>query len=241
MKGRFWALVLFQLLLLAGIIGYRQFWLATGERVRLRTTPVDPRDLFRGDYVRLSYEISTLDLDRLDGDDKFDRNEKVYVVLRQDADGTFRPVSTLDTPPRGGERFIRGRVLSQSEGTRWEVAVRDDAGQPHTLEPRWFPHHEGERLFFCLNPRGGVVSFGNHSGCSDRRWRPLAGTVETVREVRFNQIDVEYGVESYCVEEGKGRAIEAARTARDLEVEVALRPDGGAQITGLLLNGRALK
>ncbi len=74
MKAKFWALVLLQLFLLAGIVAYRQYWLATGERVLLRTEPVDPRDIFRGDYVRLGYGISTLDLDRLEGDDKFVRN-----------------------------------------------------------------------------------------------------------------------------------------------------------------------
>ena len=32
--------------------------LTTGETILLRVVPVDPRDLFRGDYVILSYEIS---------------------------------------------------------------------------------------------------------------------------------------------------------------------------------------
>jgi uncharacterized membrane-anchored protein len=239
-KAKFWALVLFQVLLLAGIIGYRHYWLTTGERVLLRTVPVDPRDIFRGDYVRLNYDISTLDLDRLEGDDKFVRNENVYVVLRKNADGTCIPFSTLDTQPRH-ERFIKGRVLSQTEGTRWEVAVRDAAGKRQTLEPRWFDRREGERLFFCLGGRNDVVSFGNHSGCGDPHWQSLAATVEQVKELRYNQLNVEYGIESYFVEEGKGKKIEAARNARDLLVEVALRRDGAGLITALHLEGERLK
>ena len=62
MRRKFIIIVLFQVLLLVGIIAYRQYWVATGERVLLGTEPVDPRDIFRGDYVTLNYEISSLDL-----------------------------------------------------------------------------------------------------------------------------------------------------------------------------------
>jgi len=240
MKGAFWALVSLQVLLLAGIIFSHHYWLENGELIRLRTEPVDPRDLFRGDYVRLSYEISTLDLDRLDGDDIFERNENVYVVLRRDADGTWRPTATYAVMPRG-ERFIKGRVLSRTDGTRWEVTVRDDAGRRHFLEPASFNHAEGERLHFCISPRNRVIAFGTYSGCGDRRWRPLAATVEEVREIHFNRIDVEYGIESYFVEEGRGKAIEAARNARDLEVQVALRRDGAGLVTALFMDGIQVK
>ncbi len=239
MKAKFWAFVLLQVLLLATIVGYRHYWLATGERVLLRTRPVDPRDIFRGDYVRLGYELSTLDLDRLEGEDKFVRNENVYVALRKNADGTYSPTATLDAPPREGW-FIKGRVLSQMEGVRWEVAVQDDAGRRQTLEPRWFSHRKGDRLFFCLNGRNEVISFGNHSGCGDSRWRPMAATVDEIKELRYNQLNVEYGIESYFVEEGKGKALEAARNASDLLVEVALRHDGEGLITGLFMDGRRL-
>ncbi len=240
MKAKFWALVLLQVFLLAGIIGYRHYWLATGERVLLRTVPVDPRDIFRGDYVRLGYAISTLNLDRLEGEDKFVRNENVYVVLRKNADGSYSPTATLDTPPPGG-RFIKGRVLSQTEGNRWEVTVRDDAGRRQTLEPRFFNHRRGERLSFCLNERNEVISFGNHSGCADPHWRPLTATIDEVRELRFNQLNVEYGIESYFVEEGQGKVLEAARSASDLVVEIALRRDGAGLITALFLDGQRLK
>jgi uncharacterized membrane-anchored protein len=240
MRATFWALVLLQVLLLAAIIGYRHYWLATGERVLLRTVPVDPRDIFRGDYVRLSYDISSLDLDRLEGEDKFVKNESVYVVLRKNADDTYFPAATLDAPPRG-ERFIRGRVISRSEGNRWEVTVRDASGRQHSLEPRWFSYRKGERLFFCLNGRNEVISFGNHSGCSDPHWQSMAATVEDVKEVRFNKLNVEYGIESYFVEEGKGKALETARNTRDLLVEIALRRDGEGLITGLFMDGRRLE
>lgn len=55
----FYALLLAQLLALASLYAYHAAGL--GYPVyRVRTVPVDPRDLLRGDYVILRYEISRL-------------------------------------------------------------------------------------------------------------------------------------------------------------------------------------
>ena len=48
-----------QVLLLAELYADRALGLR-GETIRLRTVPVDPRDLLRGDYVILGYEISRI-------------------------------------------------------------------------------------------------------------------------------------------------------------------------------------
>ena len=40
--------------MIIGFITVKEFTLQTGEVVTLKTVPVDPRDLFRGDYVILS-------------------------------------------------------------------------------------------------------------------------------------------------------------------------------------------
>ncbi|MBX9924929.1 MAG: GDYXXLXY domain-containing protein, partial [Hyphomicrobiaceae bacterium] len=47
-------LVLLKATLLIGIIASRMIHLATGTEVVLNVTPVDPRSLFRGDYVIIS-------------------------------------------------------------------------------------------------------------------------------------------------------------------------------------------
>ncbi len=71
MRWKFIFFVLLQVALLVGIIAYRQYWVATGEKILLRTAPVDPRDIFRGDYISLRYDISTLDLDDVGCQGKF--------------------------------------------------------------------------------------------------------------------------------------------------------------------------
>ena len=59
MKKRLIVAVVLQLLALLAIAGKREWIHLFGETVYLRTAPVDPRDVFRGDYVELTYEIAT--------------------------------------------------------------------------------------------------------------------------------------------------------------------------------------
>lgn len=244
MRVKFIALVLLQALLLAGIAGYRQWWVATGTRVLLRTEPVDPRDLFRGDYVQLTYGITNLDIDQLGAREDFRRNERVYVLLQREADGTYRPTALRTIGPASGT-YIQGRVLrGATPVTRWEITVRDDAGAMQVLRPRWFNFKQGDRLRFCLNAQDAVMNISradSGDGCWNKEWRQVLGTVEEVRERRSRQVAVNYGIENYFVEEGKGRAIEAARNASDLRVEVSLRRDGKGTITGLLMDGKRLR
>jgi len=81
----------------------------TGEEIKLKTTPVDPRSLFRGNYARLRYDISTIEWKDLRGKKGPRRGEVVYVKLNPTADGlyVFGGVS-LEKPESG--LFIRGRV-----------------------------------------------------------------------------------------------------------------------------------
>jgi uncharacterized membrane-anchored protein len=41
----------------------REYIVLTGKTVYLRTAPIDPNDPFRGQFVRLNYEISTIPKD----------------------------------------------------------------------------------------------------------------------------------------------------------------------------------
>ena len=60
-KKIFIGIGIFWVLIIGGFIGFKEFTLRTGEEVLLKTLPVDPRDLFRGDYVILRYDVSRVD------------------------------------------------------------------------------------------------------------------------------------------------------------------------------------
>jgi len=95
-----------------GLVGWmiadRALLLANGRELRLAVVPVDPRDLFRGDYVTLSYAMSRLDSTELDGDDTFADDAPVYVALKQE-DEAWQPMAIYTAPPAEGT-WIRGTI-----------------------------------------------------------------------------------------------------------------------------------
>jgi uncharacterized membrane-anchored protein len=243
MRAKFILIVLLQVALLVGIIAYRHYWVATGEKILLKTAPVDPRDIFRGDYIDLSYDISQLDLDALGVKERFKGSERVYVILEKDPDGTFGARSISRDLP-AGEQFIQGRVVYEMPSSRWEVVLKDDSGTSHQLQAqRFFGVKKGERVYFCLDGSGNVLNFFKE----EAKYRPpctgslLAGAVEGITEIKYRALRVKYGIENYFVEEGKGRAIESSRNARELQVEVSLRKDGKGIIIGLFADGKLVR
>ena len=243
MRLKFIILVLIQIILLTGIIGYREYWISAGERILLKTVPVDPRDIFRGDYVQLTYEISNIDLDSIGIKDSFRRNEKAYVVLEQDTENTYKAISVNKTMP-DGKRFIQGRVRYETQVSHWDVTLKEDNGNLRNIAPRWFfGFKKGDRIIFCIDQTDNVIQFYKDAmpdyGCP--AGSTITGIVEDVKETKSRQLNVEYGIESYFVEEGKGRAIESARNARKVTVEVSIRKDGKGIISALLIDGKVIR
>jgi uncharacterized membrane-anchored protein len=76
-----------------------------GEPIALKTEPVDPRSLFRGNYVSLSYSIN-----RIPKIDNVKKNDIIYVLLKKDG-RIYRHSSSQLTKPKKGI-FLRGRVTS---------------------------------------------------------------------------------------------------------------------------------
>ena len=158
--------------------------LRSGAEVRLATAPVDPRDLFRGDYVILSYKISTLDPAVLDGEKALKRNQTVYVRLAPGAEGFAEAKGIYLTKPAAapGESVIEGRVTSTSS---------------------------------CLTGADG----------------------EPDCKLGTRAIRVAYGLESYFVPQGTGKAIERTERKR-IEIVAAVAASGQAAIKRLLIDGK---
>lgn len=113
MEKKHWFLIIgiFWLIIILGFIGFKEFTLRTGQEVLLKTQPVDPRDLFRGDYVVLNYQISNLDLNSLQSDFKdYKNDDKVYVSLNL-VDGYGVPAKISKNAPREG-LYIKGKAAS---------------------------------------------------------------------------------------------------------------------------------
>jgi uncharacterized membrane-anchored protein len=108
-KKIFYLTIIFWLLIFSGFILYKEYTLRTGTEVVLKTEPVDPRDLFRGDYVTLNYEISTLGLEEIQAEDLyFDYNDRIYLALALE-NGYGVPKKIYINPP-DDELYIKGTV-----------------------------------------------------------------------------------------------------------------------------------
>jgi uncharacterized membrane-anchored protein len=135
-----------QLLILVGMIAARAVPLITGQTVLVRVVPVDPRDLFRGDYVTLSYEFSRtpprevkgLSLVSHHGRVKLE-DRTVYAPLVREPDGVhWRAANITVVKPATGP-FLRGQMSShgslefgieayyvqEGTGLQYENAIRD--------------------------------------------------------------------------------------------------------------------
>jgi uncharacterized membrane-anchored protein len=159
--------------------------LRNGATIRLSTVPVDPRDLFRGDYVVLDYGISTINLTRIGAAADLRRDEPIQVGVRAGGNGQAEVV-----------RVIR-------------------AGQPSEAGLIWLGSKAGS-VMDCF--RGFVGA-----SCSEG---------DKVMRVR-------YGLESYFVPQGEGRAIETTQASR-VEILAAVNAAGASAIKALLIDGKTV-
>ena len=109
-KKLFILIGIFWLIIIIGFIAIKEFTLQTGKEVLLKTVPVDPRDLFRGDYVILAYEISTIDLNSIWANyTNFKFGDKIYVVLKEEK-GYAIPSKIYRDIPKHESLFLKGTV-----------------------------------------------------------------------------------------------------------------------------------
>ncbi|MFS1523462.1 GDYXXLXY domain-containing protein [Microbulbifer sp. 2304DJ12-6] len=138
-----------QFLILIGLYVQAQIPLWLGEPIRVKTVPVDPRSLFRGNYARLSYDFSSIDQSAFKEDQPLRQGEVVYVSLKKHPPGlyVFSSVS-LEKPQKG--IFLRGRVM----GNRW----RNNAGYriKYGIEAYFAPREKALELEDALRD-GGVA------------------------------------------------------------------------------------
>ena len=145
--------VVLQTAALVYMIGARQWTLATGTPVVLETVPIDPRSLFSGDYVRLGYRISRLDLSEIAGERNFRNHDVVYVTLRPGTP-TWYPVSVCHDFPvvPQGDVAIRGEVTGITNGAwnpaarRWEEGSASVLSVRYGIESYFVPEGEGREL-----------------------------------------------------------------------------------------------
>lgn len=168
--------VIAQLAVPGSMLAARIALLSSPTEITLKTVPVDPRDLFRGDYVILSYDISEARLANVPHPETIAREDRVFAVIARDGED-WRVVSLHDVRPE------------------------TIAGEHHVLSAR------------VASLRG-----------------PSASRTAQLR----------YGIESYFVPEGTGKALEDMVRERALSVILAVGDSGDLAIKGLVIDGERI-
>ena len=161
------------------IVYDRDRLLKSGREITLPVQPLDPRDIFRGDYVTLGYDITTLHKSNTETDHDFNGF----------APGSTAYVTMIPAPAGG-----------------------------------WTETHVGSVYPSQVAP-GEIV---------------LKGRVKTVwksENPAESMVNVRYGIETYFVPEGTGRALEDKVRAHKIEAIVAVAADGTAALKGLIVDG----
>ncbi len=144
-----------------------------GREIVLPIVPVDPRSLFRGDYVILSYPVSTVPGTFVTDEMRKQKPQAAYITLAKTGD-EWQPT---------GLSLTRPQVASD------QIVLK---GRPRF---GWWPSR----------PNG--------------------------------QLNLRYGIESYFVPEGTGRALEKLARDKKLAALVAVDARGNAAIKGLMIDG----
>ncbi|MCB1195169.1 GDYXXLXY domain-containing protein [bacterium] len=168
-KKLFIALGLYWLIIISSIFAFNQYILLTGTQVLLRTVPIDPRSLFRGDYVALSYEISRINLDSISFEyndfTALELNEPVCVSLKIE-NGYAYPERISSKPPQNS-LFIKGTISTRTNDFI-EVA--------YGIETFFVPEGQGkeieQKMGKALDVKASIDRYGNaviHSLMSENK------------------------------------------------------------------------
>lgn len=143
--------VAFQLTALTGMVVLAHLPLWTGTQIRVKTQPVDPRSLFRGNYVNLYYAFGAVPQNALADTGRLRKGQIVYVTLEEN-ESEFHVFSAVALEPPSGKIFLRGRVRSHStRNAEQRYIIR------FGIEAYFVPKHKARKLEKELR-EGGVAT-----------------------------------------------------------------------------------
>lgn len=133
------------------VIGYmvesRASILRNGADIRLRTMPVDPRDLLRGDFVTLSYPISVIPKSIVTGGvPQAGARQRLFVRLKPAADGLWTATQASFAPLAPEEGSVVLRTLPLTLYTSAADGLPETLFVQYGIERYYVPEGEGRVL-----------------------------------------------------------------------------------------------
>ena len=134
---------------LTWVIAGRAEILRDGREIALRVHPVDPRDLLRGDYVRLGYDISSIPvslIENLPTDLATTRAGPIYVRIKKAEDGYWHAVSASLYEPASAATWPRSSTVPSSSAAGWSLGADASLSVDYGIERFYLPEGEGRAI-----------------------------------------------------------------------------------------------
>ncbi len=130
-----WALVI------ALFFGFQEWMNAHSVDIWVKTVPVDPRDFFRGEYMRLEYDFSTFNLSRFPEGTLPENLSQVYAVLKEEKEEGIHVLDYFSStsPEQESVVFLRGKPA-------WGNRVQPHIQLRYNLESYFVPEGMGPKL-----------------------------------------------------------------------------------------------
>ena len=133
------AIAILQIGILGSMVAGRVRLLQTGREIVLPIQPVDPRDLFKGDYVRLGYTISSVPFQALAGNEPR-YGKPAYVTIEPQADGNW---SVARLTARYPDQVPTGHIVLKARHERWADWSHWPSRVRYGLERYYVPEGKG--------------------------------------------------------------------------------------------------
>lgn len=215
------ACVLAQALVLAWLVHGRETVISAGITVNIATAPIDPRDPFRGDFVRLRYGLNSLAYAPtlwVPDNTQPRKGDRIYAVLQERPGGlhdvdyftNVQPGSSTDT------LFLRGRLRTNNPGTGLN---RVDVG--YGIEQLFVEQGKGIGIEERQGLRGGLQTAMHAQVSLDEdgtavltgySWSPLAVGIELSPNFALNRDATPEATTSRTEEAGTGTSDDSNNT-----------------------------
>jgi len=206
----------------------RHAWpLMTGETIYLEVIARDPRDLFRGDYVVLTYPIDQLTV-RPDGAPPAENAGSGVVVKPL---GAWRDEVKKEMDGQDYYYEAGGRWRDKTLYVQLEPQPSQDAGVPQVHRPVTM---SDEPIAGSVNLKGRLRSLYRNYSIDPN----MAGDPNQRLTPGDLQLTLHYGIDALFVQEGTGLQIEEAIRAGKVHAVVMVTSSGDARLRDLVIDGK---
>jgi len=237
-----WLVILLQLLVLWWIIYKYQSVLNYWKQVFVKIQPVDPRDIFRWDYVVLNYDISQFSWDT---NITWDHNKSVYVVPTLSWDTIIWISKILENP--SNDFFIKSKLWYINTETNMKIRILSSSWEIIKTYNSYYQdnYKVGDKLkVYFYGSWVEEISYIEDANSIENDYYKKNYTLFTWEIVDLNQIktiNLQYSADRFFVKEWTGKEIEQNLRDGDSYASWKVWENWEIVVDWIVINGKFIK